>query len=54
MKGKQAFYNATSPKVLDDILDDMVQKFKQTIPELQSIYDAKGNHVHVQYYDGIP
>lgn len=52
-KKKQISYHASSPTVLQDLLDEMSGRLESVLPELQSVYDAHGHHVHTAYHDGI-
>lgn len=52
-KGKRILYHASSPVVLQDIAHEMESKLQSIIPDLQFIYDSKGDHISIIHYDGV-
>lgn len=52
-KGKRTLYHASSPVVLQDLAREMESKLQSIIPDLQFIYDSKGDHISIIHHDGI-
>ena len=51
-KGAKTFLVAESPEVLGQIADRRAQMFKESLPELKSIYNVSGTKPKVRYYEG--
>ena len=51
-KGAKTFLIAESPEILGQIAERRAQMFKESLPELKSIYNITGNKPKVRFYEG--
>ncbi|MEK9153574.1 MAG: hypothetical protein AAB723_03180, partial [Patescibacteria group bacterium] len=51
-KGAKTFLVAESPEILGQIADHRAQMFKESLPELKSMYNITGNKPKVRFYEG--
>lgn len=53
LKGWKQYYTAEDPKHLDKIIEDRRKEFKQSLPDLESLYQAEGMDTVMKYYEGL-
>ena len=51
-KGAKTFLQAESPEILSQMADRRAQMFKDSLPELKSIYNIAGAKPKVRFYEG--